>query len=44
MLKRTELPDSFQKSIFKGCMREEAAGRVISLYSVLELVDIKIQF
>lgn len=42
MLKRPGLPDSFQKSIFKGCMREEAAGHVISLYSVLELVDIKI--
>ena len=30
--------------VFKGRMREEAAGCVISLHAILELVGIKVKF
>ena len=44
MLKRSELPNGFQRRVFKGKMREGFTGCVISLCSVLILDGIHVKF
>ena len=44
MLKRPELPDDFQARGFKGRVREGAAVCMISLYTILGLIGIKVKF
>ena len=44
VLKRPKLPNGFQGRGFKYSVREGAAGCVISLYTILRLIGIKVKF